>query len=213
MMRRSTGAIIVSLCALTLLASEGPVGAFSSQGLKGWEEHSFKGHTQYRLVTQSDTQVVRAVSENAASGLLFETEIDLTQTPYLHWRWRVDNVLEGTDERSKQGDDYAARVYVVKKGGLLPWRTRALDYVWSSNQPRGSTWPNAYTDHAQMVAQRSGKTELGHWLSERVNVREDFRRLFGEEITRVDVVAIMTDTDNSGGHAVAYYGDIYFAQE
>lgn len=189
------------------------MGSFSTQGLLGWEEHSFEGNTHYRLVTQDGVQVLRAESHGSASGLLFETEIDLRQTPYLHWRWRVETVLDDVDERTKLGDDYPARLYVVRKGGLLPWRTRALDYVWSSNQPKGAAWPNAYTDRAQMIALRSGKAELGQWVEERVNVREDFRRLFGEEITVVDVVAIMSDSDNSGGHVVAYYGDIYFSQD
>jgi hypothetical protein len=205
--------LLALICTLPLLAAGSSIGSFSSLGLQGWEEHSFKGHTQYRLVEQDGSRVLRAESHGTASGLLFETEVNLTQTPYMHWRWRVETVFEGIDERTKDGDDYPARVYVVKKGGLLPWRTRALDYVWSSNQPQGSSWPNAFTDKAQMIALHSGRSELGRWVEERVNVREDFRRRFGEEITRVDLVAIMTDSDNSGGQAAAYYGDIYFSRD
>lgn len=199
--------------ALPLLAADSLVGTFSTQGLVGWKETSFAGNTQYQIIEVDGISVLKAESRASASGLAYETEVDLKRTPYLYWRWRVENTLGNIDERTKQGDDYPARLYVVKKGGLLPWRTRAVDYVWSSNRPQGDSWPNAYTDKAQMLALRSGNGELGQWVTERRNVREDFRRLFGEEITTVDVIAIMTDTDNSGGHAVAFYGDIHFASD
>jgi hypothetical protein len=212
-MRRKRALPILLFAALPLLAADSLVGTFSTQGLMGWEETSFVGNTQYQIVEMDGVPVLKAESRASASGLTFETEVDLEKTPYLYWRWRVENTLTNIDERTKQGDDYPARLYVVKKGGLLPWRTRAVDYVWSSNQPQGSSWPNAYTDKAQMLALRSGNEDLGQWVTERRNVREDFQRLFGEEITTVDVVAIMTDTDNSGGHAVAFYGDIHFAAE
>ncbi len=209
-LRQFSYALLLTLAAT---AAASAVGTFSTNGLQGWEEHSFHENTRYQLVELDGQRVVKAESHASASGLFFQTETDLNRTPYLYWRWRVENTLGEIDERTKAGDDYPARVYVVKKGGLLPWRTRAIDYVWSSNQPAGSTWPNAYTDRAQMIALRSGEQELGQWLSERRNVREDFQRLFGEDVDTVDVVAIMTDTDNSRGQAVAYYGDLYFASE
>jgi hypothetical protein len=42
-------------------------------------------------------------------------------------------------------------------------------------------------------------------------VLADYRRIFGEEPGAVDAVAIMTDTDNTGASATAWYGDIRFA--
>ena len=187
-----------------------PVGHFSAGDLDGWRAKSFKGETEYRLVEEQGRRVLRAESHASASGLYREIPIDLTRTPYLRWSWRVDNVLAGVDERSKAGDDYAARVYVVVSGGLAFWRTRSLVYVWSSNQPVGSTWNNAFTPNARVIAVRSGKA--GGWFEERRDVRADFRRLFGDDIAGLDAVAIMTDTDNSGQAAVAWYGDIAFSE-
>jgi hypothetical protein len=140
-------------------------------------------------------------------------QVDLAATPYLHWRWKVDNVFSGNDERRRAGDDYPARVYVVFSGGLLFWRTRAINYVWSSHQPPGTAWPNAYTGNARMIAVESGSEHLGQWRQARRDVRADYRRLFGEEPGRVDAVALMTDTDDTGATATAWYGDIWFAAE
>jgi hypothetical protein len=189
------------------------IGDFSNAGLAGWEAHSFKGETDYEVVELGGTRVVKAASRGAASILFRKQRIDLRQTPYLEWRWRIEDVIEGADEREKRGDDYPARVYVVREGGLFAWRTRSVNYVWSSSQPVGAEWPNAYTDQAQMVAVRSGRGEAGDWVEERRNVLDDFRRLFGEEIDYVDGVALMTDTDDTDSEATAFYGDIRFTSE
>jgi hypothetical protein len=189
------------------------IGRFSAGELTGWEEKVFLGHTDYRLVENSGTTVLRATSDGSASGRFKKVAVDLGNTPVLHWSWRVDNLLQGVDERSKAGDDYPARVYVVFSGGLLFWRTRAINYVWSSNQPLGTTWDNAFTANAKMVAAASGEARLGQWVMQRRDVAADYRRLFGEEPGTVDAVAIMTDTDNSGRQATAWYGDIWFASE
>jgi len=189
------------------------VGRFSAGDLTGWQEKVFLGKTDYRLVSNSGKTVLEAISNGAASGRFKEVHIDLTQTPVMHWSWRADNLLQGVDERSKGGDDYAARIYVVFSGGLFFWRTRAINYVWSSNQPPGTIWDNAFTAKAKMVAVQSGDARLHQWVAEKRNIAADYRKLFGKDIGTIDAVAIMTDTDNSGQHAVAYYGDIWFGAE
>lgn len=194
-------------------AAELAVGDFDSNGLDQWQNKSFSGETRYELVMDDGRQVVRAESDAAASGLYRKQTIDLTQTPWLRWRWKVANVLEGVDETTKAGDDYPARVYVVFSGGLAFWRTRTLVYVWSSNQPVGSAWNNAFTDNARVIAVQSGEGRVGEWISESRNVREDYQRLFGEDVETADAVAIMTDTDNSGQSAVAWYADIRFSDQ
>jgi len=189
------------------------VGAFSQGELDDWEPKQFRGSTEYRLVDDDGRRVLRADSRAAASGLYRRIRIDLERTPYLHWSWKIERTVGAPDETIKAGDDYAARVYVVFSRGIFFWNTRAINYVWASHQASGATWPNAFTANAQMLALRSGNELAGRWLDERRDVRADYRRLFGAEIRYVDAVALMTDTDNSGGAAVAYYGDIYFSAE
>ena len=185
------------------------IGKFSGSSLDGWKEKSFSGSTNYRFVTTDGKVVLLAESNGAASGLFYEKEIDLLKTPVINWSWKVDKVLKDAKETTKKGDDYPARVYVIFSGGIFFWRTRAINYVWSNNQKIGTTWPNAYTGNAQMIAVRTGGDQAGQWMKEKRNIREDYKQLFGEDIDSADAIAIMTDTDNTGGHAVAYYGDIY----
>ena len=179
----------------------------------GWEEKVFEGRTLYETVSQDGRTVVRATSRGTASGLYLRRRIDLDETPILRWSWRVERTLGDIDERTRAGDDYSARVYVIRSHPVFLWKTRAVNYVWASVQPEGATWPNAYTDSSQNVAVRSGDTHTGRWVEERRDVRADFRALFGESVRHVDAVAIMTDTDNTGGDAVAFYGDIDFTSD
>ncbi|MDZ7734732.1 MAG: DUF3047 domain-containing protein [Gammaproteobacteria bacterium] len=194
-------------------AADVAVGDFDSNGLHQWQNKSFEGETRYELVMDDGRQVVRAESDGTASGLYREQTIDLTRTPWLRWRWKVANVLEGVDETTKSGDDYPARVYVVFSGGLAFWRTRTIVYVWSSNQSVGSEWRSAFTDKARIIAVQGGKGRVGEWVTESRNVREDYHRLFGDDAEKADAVAIMTDTDNSGQSAVAWYADIRFSDQ
>jgi hypothetical protein len=184
-----------------------------SADLSGWQEQLFLGRTAYQPVFTDGRQAIKASSHQSASGLIRKIDVDLTQTPWLNWSWRVDAPLQGNDETSKQGDDYAVRIYVVVDGGLWFWRTRAISYVWASAMPKGSHWPNAYTANAMMVAVESGTAGTGQWLSERRNVLMDLQGLHGIDTTDINAVAIMTDTDNSGQTAIAYYGDIYFSAD
>jgi hypothetical protein len=189
------------------------VGDFSSGSLQGWEEKEFLGNTKYTLVDSGSGGVLKATSSGSASGLFLEREIDLRRTPFLNWSWKIENTLGELNEQSKPGDDYPARIYVVKKGGIAFWTTRALNYVWASTSPAGTAWPNAFTDNAMMFAVRSGDAQVGDWVHEKRNIREDYKRLFGKDVETIDAVALMTDTDNAGGRATAWYGDIYFSAE
>lgn len=199
--------------AMPLLAASHAVREVGIVPLSEWKEVSFKGNTAYQTIEDQQGPAIKAVSKGAASALAKRITINLDETPYLHWRWRVEGVLENPDERSKAGDDYPARIYVVKEGGWAPWRTRSMNYVWSSSQAKGSAWPSAYTGQSMMLAVGSGDAAAQQWKSERRNVKQDFKRYFGEDIREIDVVAIMTDTDNTGATATAWYGDIYFASE
>ncbi len=206
--------MIICLPLLSWAGSERvDIARFSQSDLNGWQSKVFAGETHYALKNNDGKIVLRADSRAAASGLYREINIDLGKTPILNWTWKVDSILVGNDERTRAGDDYPLRIYVVFSGGLAFWRTRAINYVWSNEQPVGSSWLNAFTNNARMIAVESGFKRVGQWVSEHRDVRADYRLLFGEEPPQVDAVAIMTDTDNTGSATTAWYGDIWFSEQ
>ncbi len=190
------------------------VGQFSSARLDNWEEEVFKGHTHYKIISLDNNNVLTATSDHSASGLFKKQQINLNKTPYLNWRWRIKNHLPALNEHTKPGDDYVARLYIVVDGGWAFWNTRAINYVWSSSQDHGSIWPNAFAGkNAMMLALRNQHDSSDTWFVEKRNIKQDFQSLFGDTIHTIDAIAIMTDTDNAGGQATSYYGDIYFTAD
>jgi hypothetical protein len=207
-------AAVAALCLVPAWASaqEIKLGDFSSGDLKGWEEKSFLGNTTYKLVEENGRKVLKAVSDNAASGLFKEVEIDLKKYPVLRWSWKVEGVLAKGDAATKAGDDYPARIYIVFPA-IFIWNTEGINYIWANKLPKGDAVPNAFVDSIIMLAVESGAGKAGQWLSEERNVYEDYKKLFGKEPPALGAVAIMTDTDNTGGRAVAYYGDITLSEK
>ncbi len=208
----------VYFCFLLLLSgptfADEPIDLLASDVFSDWQPHSFKGETRYDLINWNQQSVLKAQSQKAASGLYLVKKIDLYQTPYLNWSWRVDLPLPPLTEQSKSGDDFSARVYVIIDGGWLFWRTRAINYVWSSQPKLHEPWPNAYVGRrAMMIPLRSRLDEVKIWYHEKRNILQDFATLFGEQPRYIDAIAIMTDTDDSQTEALSYYRQIYFSAD
>jgi hypothetical protein len=186
---------------------------FSSGKLGAWSARKFVGETRYSLVLENGVYVLKAESSKSASILYQEKRIDLEKTPFINWRWRIENTLGKINEQTKEGDDYPARVYVMIEPELFEIRPRALDYVWSSNTPAGTHWKSAYSSTVIMLALRSGNQVAGQWVSEKRNLKADLKTYFKKDIRYIEGIAVMTDTDNTKLSAVAYYGDIFFSAD
>jgi hypothetical protein len=206
--------VLLLLLANASVAETLQVSYFSESSLEGWEEKKFKGSTLYQLSHIEDKKVLFATSNDSASALFKKIQIDIRKYPFLNWTWRIENRLDTGNERNKSGDDYAARIYVVIAGGIFIWRTKAVNYVWANQVSKGEIWENAFAGkNAMMVALRNRQDKLSTWYTEKRNVYEDLKRLFGTEFHFIDAIAIMTDTDNSHRQSKAFYGDIYFSKE
>ena len=175
-----------------------------------WQRRDFVAATRY-APADGERPAIVATADASASALYREIEIDLTETPYLQWSWRVERLPAiAAAETEKAGDDYGARVYVVREGFFGKWSANALDYVWSQRQPAGSRWPNAYTGRAIMWSLEQGRAGIGEWRTHTRDVRADWRAAFGEDVERIHGVALMTDADDSQSSAAALYGNIRF---
>lgn len=200
----------------------------------GWEPLLFDkidAHTSYSHVVEEGRGVIRADSKGSSSGLVHKEEIDPGQWPVISWRWKVDRVLAAGDASKKSGDDYPARLYITfaydgDKVGF--WESvkfntakliygeyppiNALTYIWANKLPKETLIANPYTSRVQMIAVESGDEHVGSWRSVSRNIVEDYRRAFGEEPPAISGIAIMTDTDDTGEEATAWYGDIILSR-
>ncbi len=207
-------------------------GDVAPAGWKPWTFARFKRPTEYRLIDVDGKTVIRARATDAASGLVHPVNIDPTEFPYLHWHWRVNELIAKADNTKRATEDAPARLVVSFAGDIsslpmdeqaffgnvrlvsgqqLPYAT--LMYIWENRVPRGNVIPNAHTSRIKMIVAESGSEKLGAWQEVTRNVYNDFRRAFGEEPGRIIAIGIMTDTDNTRENASAYYGDIRFLRQ
>ena len=166
--------------------------------------------TVYTVGSNENGNFLKAVADNAASGLGKEVKIDLNKTPFINITWKIEKDLPKIKENSKRGHDFAARVFVVKKTGATPLSNRAINYVFSSNNVIGFNSPSPYTKKSIDNVLASTKTNFNEWITVKANVKEDFKKFHGLDVKELDGLAIMSDTDNSKMTAIAYYQNIYF---
>lgn len=201
----------------------------------GWRELTFsrfRKATHYTMVDDCGTTVVEATTDGGSSGLVHLLDIDPRKYPVLTWRWEVLALIPGADNTRADAEDAPARVDISFAGdtkklsiqdrvfftlvkalaGLdMPYAT--LEYIWGNGAPRETVVINTWTSRIRMILVESGADRTGAWVTERRNVYDDYRRVFGEEPGRITAIGINTDADATGEKARAYYGDIAFLPE
>ena len=196
------------------------------KNLDNWRPLHFpkiEKHTIYSIESNDNERYLRAESNASASGLVYKERFNVYDYPKMRWRWKISNVYEKGDGRTKAGDDYPIRIYVlfeydparagaldrIKYGlakaiyGEYP-PDRAITYVWSS-----VTWDvpiiaSPHGDKVKMIALESGAKKAGTWQEEEVNILEDYRKAFGAEPPAKASLGIMNDSDNTAERAVAF---------
>ena len=171
-----------------------------------------KNKTIYSVGSNENGNFLKAIADNAASGLGKEINIDLNKTPFVNITWKIEKDLQGIKENTKKGHDFAARVFVIKKTGATPLSNRAINYVFSSNSEVGLNSPSPYTKKSIDNILATTKENLNEWVTVKANVKEDFKRFHNLNVNQLDGLAIMVDTDNSKMKAISYFQNIYFSE-
>lgn len=198
--------------------------------LANWRPVTFpkiREHTRYSIETLARESVLRAESQASASAIVYRTTFNVSDYPRLRWKWRVDNVYAKGNARTREGDDYPLRIYVLfeydpekatafdrAKYGLA--RTiygeypphSAINYIWASREDESGILTNPYASNAKMIVLQQGRQNLGRWIVEERNVVEDYRRAFGSDPPARATLGIMNDSDNTKEASVAYVGFI-----
>ena len=200
----------------TLSADEVKVFDFTETELTELQVRKVRGadnKTLYSVGINENGNYLKSVANNAASGLGKEIKINLNKTPFINITWKIEKDLSGIKENTKKGHDFAARVFVIKKTGATPLSNRAINYVFSSNNEIGLSWPSPYTKKSIDNVLASTKDSLNEWITVKANVKEDFKRFHDLDVNELDGLAIMSDTDNSKMNSIAYFQNIYFSAQ
>ena len=207
--------LLFTLSELTF-ADEVKIFEFTDSELSKLEVRKVRGadnKTNYSVGSNENGNYLKAIANNAASGLGKEIKINLNKTPIINITWKVEKDLPGIKENTKKGHDFAARVFVIKKTGATPLSNRAINYVFSSNNEVGFNSPSPYTKKSIDNVLATTKENLDKWVTVKANVKEDFKKFHNLDVNELDGLAIMSDTDNSKLEAITYYQNIYFSAD
>jgi hypothetical protein len=172
----------------------------------GWQLKEKSGKADAAVVKDEGLPAVRFRSANTSFSLQKEVHVDLKQYPVLTWQWKVMKLPEGGDFRKSSTDDQAAQLFLAFS------KTRAIVYIWDTAAPQG-TMGNAaapFFMSIKAVVVRSGKSEIGKWITESRNVYDDYKKLFGEEPTAVVGVRLQINSQHTETSAESYFADVAF---
>lgn len=208
----------LAICGVATVFLTGPASGSGAVGLvdpaapleREWKERAFGEPTDYETVQVEGRPAIKAFGKGTASGLYREVSFSVGTHPLVRWSWRVDRLQSQADIRRKEKEDFAAAIFFLfERPTLADPDVPVLGYVWANGAvAQGSVVPSPRRPKTiRSIVVEEGGQNLGRWLEERRNVRVDYRRAFGEEPPGpVKMVALWTDSDQTGQSVLAYYG-------
>jgi hypothetical protein len=191
--------------------SKAPVG---TKGIPpGWQGQKWGSPAYDLTVVENDGhRTLHLVSKNEGSTISkdIEGKVNLKDTPILEWRWKVITLPVNGDARKKETDDQAAQIYVVWPRFPEALRSRIIGYIWDTTAPVGTIVKSEKTGTITYVVVRSGTADLGKWVTERRNVAEDFRKIYGEAADNPGVISVSIDSNDTHSSAESFLGTILF---
>ena len=187
-----------------ILLNTGP--AHSGRLPDGWTLKVLRGAPDVAAIEGDSGQVLRLKSRNSSFGVERAVSVDLSQYPYLAWRWKVSELPRGGDFRRSASDDQAAQVLVAFTD------RRVLSYLWDTSAPKGAFQSASSIPFVHIFALvcRSGVEDLGVWLPEMRHVADDYRRAYGRAVPRVKGIRLQINTQHTGTSAESYFGEVAF---
>jgi hypothetical protein len=206
-------ALVVVFCAVTCAFSGRPDTSLAFSAAKDAPEKNLpfewkvmKGRgTEYSIAQEDSVVVLHAVSHQGNTLIGRKILLSLADYPVMSWKWKAVQLPDSGKETEKHRNDSSCGVYVLLKTGLF---FKALKYVWSTTLPAGTVLESRHNSNVKILVLESGKERLGQWLSERINIRDDVNRCFGDKWNQIRGIGIMTDADNTHSSAEAWYADI-----
>jgi hypothetical protein len=190
------------------------LGKGKTQALAEWDKPVHFGTGMWTVVDDAENQAIKLRTESSSFALEKSITVDLKQTPYLEWEWKVTVPPAGGNLSSPDTDDQAAQLLVVFPKTLFA-RRKVISYIWDPTAPKGTIAAAAgpiYLNVKAMVVE-SGAGQIGNWLIEKRNVVEDYRALFGEIPERAVAIRMQINSQHTQSVAEVFWRTIRFTSE
>jgi hypothetical protein len=180
----------------------------------GWTGGQTWGLPQHDLTIEENEghRVLHLKSKIESSAIRRDIrgKVNLKETPILEWSWKAITLPKNGDCRKKGADDQAAQLYIVWPRFPEAVRSQIIGYIWDSTAPAGSIVKSEKTSTVTYVVMRSGAADLGKWITERRNVAEDYKQIYGAQADNPGYISIAIDSDDTVSSAESLFGAILF---
>jgi Protein of unknown function (DUF3047) len=180
----------------------------------GWTGGQTWGLPQHDLTIEENEghRVLHLKSKIESSAIRRDIrgKVNLKETPILEWSWKAITLPKNGDCRKKGADDQAAQLYIVWPRFPEAVRSQIIGYIWDSTAPAGSIVKSEKTSTVTYVVMRSGAADLGKWITERRNVAEDYKKIYGAQADNPGYISIAIDSDDTVSSAESLFGAILF---
>lgn len=177
----------------------------------GWQRQNW-GTPKYEFkVVESDGRPalhMKSAAEGSTITRDVKGKMQLKATPILEWSWKAVTLPKGGDSCKKATDDQAAQVFVVWPRFPEAVRSRIIGYVWDSTLPAGTICKSEKTGTVTYIVVHSGPADLGKWITERRNVRDDFQKIYREAPEDPAALSLGIDSNDTDSTAESYIGPI-----
>jgi hypothetical protein len=219
MLARSVAALLLVFATSASAAAQVVVEDWSAQAVgskgipAGWRGQNW-GSPKYdfTVVTNDGHKALQMRSANEGSTISKEVKgnVNLKETPILEWSWKVTTLPKDGNSCRKATDDQAGQVFVVWPRFPEAVRSQIIGYVWDTTQPVGTVCKSEKTGTVTYIVVRSGPAELGKWLTERRNVADDYKRVYGGEPDPPSAVSVAIDSNDTNSTAESFMGALLF---
>ena len=190
------------------------LGKGKTQALAEWDKPVHVGTGIWQVVDDAENQAIKLRTESSSFALEKSITVDLGQTPYLQWEWKVTVPPAAGNFSSPDTDDQAAQLLVVFPKTFFE-RRKVISYIWDPTAQKGASGAAAgpiYLNVKAIVVE-SGAGQIGNWLIEKRNVVEDYRALFGEIPERAVAIRMQINSQHTSSVAEAFWRTIRFTSE
>jgi len=181
---------------------------------EGWKLEVKAGEPELQVKKEGEGVYLRFKADKSSFGLRKEFTLDIKEFPYLNWTWKVTQLPEKGDFHKKDTDDQAAQVYVLFPRFPAKLNTEFVGYYWESNpKNKGLEGPSVAWSRARVIVLQAGKEILNQWVTEKRNVYEDYKRLFGKEPPNVGGAIFYINSQHTQSLAESFLDEIYFSKK
>lgn len=174
-----------------------------------WEARHKKETGMFSINNEKGNYYLSIRSKDDSNPLAKKFNYKPQDFPYLSWKWRANTLPAGAKETEKKKDDSGAGVYVIFQGGTFK---TILKYVWSTSLHQGTVTKSPFYGKEQIVVIESGQDKLCALVSEKVNIENDYTRLFGKTPPAVIAIAVISSSDATKSSASADYDDFVISK-